>query len=105
MPFRLVQSGSSAALWQTCADRFLDELGDNRGPSGFESHLWITHRSLRDLLFERAYEAGHAGVARPAGLGFFPSCRNSSIFGSSPLGCSLAGDWSAGSLPTAAERF
>ena len=65
MPFRLVQSGSSAALWQTCADRFLDELGDNRGPSGFESHLWITHRSLRDLLFERAYERGMPGWLGP----------------------------------------
>ena len=65
MPFRLVQSGCSSALWQTCTDRFLDELGDNRGPSGFESHLWITHRNLRDLLFERAYERGMPGWLGP----------------------------------------
>ena len=70
MPFRLVQARSSYALWRTCADRFLDELGDNRGPSGFASHLWITHRSLRDLLFERAYDRDMPGWLGPP-ISFF----------------------------------
>ena len=65
MAFRLVQSKSAHVLWETCSDRFLDELGGNRGPDGFASHLWITHRNLRDLLFERAYDRGIPGWLGP----------------------------------------
>ena len=65
MGFQVVQSESVQALWDTCSDRFLDELGDNIGPGGFDSYLWITHRNLRDLLFERAFGRGLPGWLGP----------------------------------------
>ncbi len=65
MAFRLVQSKSVQALWDICSDRFLDELGDNTGPEGFDSYLWITHRNMRDLLFERAFDRGLPGWLGP----------------------------------------
>ena len=65
MAFQIVQSKSVQTLWDTCSDRFLDELGGNIGPGGFDSYLWITHRNLRDLLFERAFDRGLPGWLGP----------------------------------------
>ena len=65
MAFQIVQSKSVQTLWDTCSDRFLDELGDNIGPGGFDSYLWITHQNLRDLLFERAFDRGLPGWLGP----------------------------------------
>jgi len=70
MAVRLVQSKSSQALWDSCSNRFLDELGSNTGPGGFQSHLWITHQNLRDRLFERAFDRGMRGWLGPP-ISFF----------------------------------
>ena len=65
MPLQLIRATDSRTLWDTCADRFLDEVGDNPGPSGFTAHLWITHRNQRDLLLERAAARGVTGWLGP----------------------------------------
>ncbi len=41
--------------------RLLDELGDNPGPDGLGSHLWLRDRYQRDLLLETAYARGCRG--------------------------------------------
>lgn len=65
MPLRLVRSDSNARLWEACADAFLDELGGARGPVGFPSHLWLSHRTQRDLLLETAGGRGLPGWLAP----------------------------------------
>ncbi len=65
MPLKLIRAPDIATLWDTCADRFLDAVGDNAGPSGFAAHLWVTHRNQRDLLLERAAARGVAGWLGP----------------------------------------
>ncbi|NKB86733.1 MAG: hypothetical protein GKS06_00735 [Acidobacteria bacterium] len=54
MPLRLVRAPDARSLWETCADRFLDAVGDNPGPDGFAAHLWVAQESQADLLYERA---------------------------------------------------
>ena len=65
MPLRLVRSPSNRILWDTCVDRFLEEVGDNPGPRGHASHLWLTHRNLRDALLEEAHRRGSRGWLAP----------------------------------------
>jgi RecB family exonuclease len=65
MPLTLVRSDSNANLWQTCVSRFLDELGDARGGTEHESHLWVTHRTQRNLLLEAAEERKIPGWLSP----------------------------------------
>ncbi len=65
MPLKLIRAPSTRTLWDTCVDRFLDEVGDNPGPSGFAAHLWVTHRNQRDLLLERAAARGVNGWLGP----------------------------------------
>ncbi len=62
---RLVRSGSNVALWRTCASRFLDQVGDHPGPTGFQSAVWIAQRIQRDALYEEAASAGLAGWLNP----------------------------------------
>ena len=65
MPLKLIRAFDTRTLWDTCADRFLDEVGDNPGPSGFTAHLWVTHHNQRDLLLERAAARGVKGWLGP----------------------------------------
>ena len=65
MPLKLIRASDTRTLWDTCVDRFLDEVGDNTGPSGFAGHLWVTHRNQRDLLLEQAAARGVKGWLRP----------------------------------------
>lgn len=65
MPIRIVRSGSNAALWAACRDRFLDEVDGVRGPGGFPSHVWLAHRLQRDALFEAAADRGVPGWLGP----------------------------------------
>ena len=54
MPLTLIRSDSTTSLWQACVGRFLDELGDATGGAKYGSHLWVTHRTQRDLLLAAA---------------------------------------------------
>ena len=65
MPLRLVRSSSNARLWEACATAFLDEAGERRGPDGFPAHLWLTHRTQRDLLLETAERRALPGWLGP----------------------------------------
>lgn len=65
MPLRLVRAASNRALWDACADRFLNEAGSHPGPDGHAAHLWLAHRSQRDSLFERAAGRGVRGWLAP----------------------------------------
>ena len=65
MPIRIVRSRSNLALWTACRDRFLDEIGEVRGPTGFASHIWLAHRLQRDALFEAAADRGLPGWLGP----------------------------------------
>ncbi len=67
MPLRIVRAPDVQSLWEECLESFLDELHGRSGPDGFESHLWLTHRNLRDLLFEHA---GARGIEGWLGLPF-----------------------------------
>ena len=61
MPVTLVTAPSASVLWDTMTSRLLDELGDNPGPDGLGSHLWLRDRYQRDLLLETAYARGCRG--------------------------------------------
>lgn len=65
MPLTVVRSQSNVALWAECRDRFLAEIGDERGPAGYPSHLWIAHANQRDALFEEAFRRGLPGWLAP----------------------------------------
>ena len=65
MPLTLVRSDSNANLWKACVGRFLDELGDARGGTEHGSHLWVTHRTQRNLLLEAAEERKIPGWLSP----------------------------------------
>lgn len=65
MGLSVVCSSSSRALWETCAGRFLDELGTHTGPSGWSSWAWLAHRVQRDALLEAAAERGLPGWLEP----------------------------------------
>lgn len=85
MPLHLVRSGSNAALWSTCAGRFLDELGAHRGPGAYPTFLWLAHRSQRDSLFRLAARRGLPGWLAPP-VSFLSELRD--LFGieASPVG-------------------
>ena len=65
MPLKLVRAPDTDTLWDTCVGRFLDELGDNPGPSGFGSYLWTPQNRQVDLLCETAVERGLPGWLGP----------------------------------------
>ena len=65
MPLTIVRSRSNEALWAECRDRFLAEIGEERGPTGYSSHLWIAHANQRDALFEEAVRRGLPGWLAP----------------------------------------
>ncbi|MCG8468831.1 MAG: hypothetical protein MJB57_11595, partial [Gemmatimonadetes bacterium] len=65
MPLTVVRSDSNAALWRACASRFLDELESATDPIAHPTHLWIAHRTQRDLLLAAAEERGLAGWLAP----------------------------------------
>ena len=65
MPLTVVRSHSNEALWGECRDRFLAEIGEERGPTGYASHLWIAHANQRDALFEEAMRRGLPGWLAP----------------------------------------
>ncbi|MDH3734363.1 MAG: hypothetical protein OEU54_12560, partial [Gemmatimonadota bacterium] len=65
MPLKLVRSDSNAALWRACSSRFLDELGLHAGPDEYPSHLWLAHRTQRDLLLDAAEERDLKGWLAP----------------------------------------
>ena len=65
MPLTVVRSHSNEALWGECRDRFLAEIGEERGPTGYASHLWIAHANQRDALFEEATRRGLPGWLAP----------------------------------------
>jgi len=65
MPLTVVRSESNAALWQTCVCRFLDELDGPSRRTEHPSHLWLAHRTQRDLLLEAAEARDLAGWLAP----------------------------------------
>lgn len=65
MPLIVVRSRSNETLWAECRDRFLAEIGEERGPTGYRSHLWIAHANQRDALFEEAVRRGLPGWLAP----------------------------------------
>ena len=65
MPLHLVRSSSNADLWAACVGRVLDELDEHAGPDGYPSHLWLSHRTQRDLLLEAAGNRGLPGWLAP----------------------------------------
>ncbi len=65
MPLTIVRSRSNETLWAECRDRFLSEIGEVRGPTGFSAHLWIAHANQRDALFEEAVRRGLPGWLAP----------------------------------------
>ena len=73
MPLHVVTSPSSHALWRGFVDRFLAELGDRTGPSGYPAYAWLTHRIQRDRLWREAGGHGHGfgsgGTVDRPGLG------------------------------------
>ncbi|MFQ5690595.1 MAG: PD-(D/E)XK nuclease family protein [Gemmatimonadota bacterium] len=85
MGIQLVVSSSNTALWAACSSRFLDEIGDERGPEEYSSHLWITHRRLRDSLFALAAERGLRGWLQPP-VSFFSELRNLFEIEARPIG-------------------
>lgn len=52
-------------LYGRCVDRFLSAAANNPGPSGHRAHLWLTHRSQRDLLLDQASQRGLRGWLNP----------------------------------------
>jgi hypothetical protein len=85
MPLTLVRSRSNEALWAECRDRFLAELADERGPTGFPSHLWIAHANQRDSLFEEAVRRGIPGWLAPP-ISFLSELRDRFEIGERPVG-------------------
>jgi hypothetical protein len=65
MPLTVVRSRSNETLWGECRDRFLAEIGEERGPAGYVSHLWIAHANQRDALLEEAVRRGLPGWLAP----------------------------------------
>jgi RecB family exonuclease len=62
---RLVRAASNQALWDTCADRFLSEVGEHVGPADYPAAIWLAHRTQRDALYERAAANGLSGWLSP----------------------------------------
>lgn len=65
MTLRLVRSPSNDRLWETCVQRFLDELQGHTGPAGHAAWLWLTHRLQRNALFEEAASRNLKGWLHP----------------------------------------
>ncbi|MDX1578851.1 MAG: hypothetical protein R3266_10210, partial [Gemmatimonadota bacterium] len=65
MPLTVVRSDSNARLWEACRTSFLDRLGDEPGRTRHPAHLWLGHRTQRDLLLEAAESRGLRGWLAP----------------------------------------
>lgn len=65
MPLRLIRSDSNSTLWTSCAESFLDSVGDLPGPGGHLDFLLLAHRVQRDALLERAEARGVRGWLGP----------------------------------------
>ncbi len=65
MPLNLVRAFDARTLWNACGSRFLDQVGDNPGPSDFAAHVWLAQESQVDLLYEAAYARGVKGWLGP----------------------------------------
>ena len=65
MSLHISRSSSNKVLWETCAARFLDEIGGHVGPGGFPAVLWVAHRAQRDALLQEAQRRGLAGWLGP----------------------------------------
>jgi hypothetical protein len=85
MPLSLIRSDSNAALWSACLSTFLDRAGQNAGPDGHTSFLWLTHRTQRDALLEEAARLGLAGWLAPP-FAFFSELREMFGIEARPVG-------------------
>lgn len=65
MPLEAVRCSDNATLWRAFADAFLAEIGDRRGPAGYPSQAWLTHRVQRDLFLTEAAARGLRGWLAP----------------------------------------
>ncbi len=65
MPLHLIRAANNRRLWSACTDRFLELTSGDVGPGGHRAWIWLSHRSLRDLLFEAAAARGVRGWLRP----------------------------------------
>lgn len=61
----LVRAANARTLWETCRSRFLDQVGDNPGPTDFGAHIWLAQESQVDLLYEAAHARGVKGWLGP----------------------------------------
>lgn len=65
MPLTLVRAADARTLWDTCVERFLQQVGDNPGPAEFDAHIWLAQESQVDLLYETAVARGVKGWLGP----------------------------------------
>jgi hypothetical protein len=112
MSLHIVRAPSVRPLWETCVERFLDELGDAKGPGGYPSYLWLTHRVQRDALYEAAARRGTPGWLGPPVAFFSDLPRLFGIERRRPIGllrrrglvARLAADLEGGLRPGGAPR-
>jgi hypothetical protein len=84
MPLSIVRAAHNGELWDRCVDAFLeDAIGP--GPAGHRAWIWLSHRNLRDRLFETARARGHEGWLEPP-VSFFSNLAELFALREAPVG-------------------
>ena len=67
MPLTVVRRPTAGALWEACLDGFRAGRGSQEEPSPGRAgaRIWLSHRNLKDLLFEAVHETGCPGWLDP----------------------------------------
>jgi RecB family exonuclease len=84
MPLNVVRAAHNAELWDRCVDEFLEDAAGS-GPAGHRPWIWLSHRNLRDRLFEAARARGHDGWLEPP-ISFFGDLADLFDLRGSPVG-------------------
>jgi RecB family exonuclease len=84
VPLNIIRAAHNAELWESCVEAFLADAA-GPGPAGHRAWIWLSHRNLRDRLFETARARGHDGWLEPP-VSFFSNLAE--LFGvqESPVG-------------------
>ena len=64
MSLTIVRGANNAQLWDRCVDQFLAG-SPGPGPIGHSDWIWLSHRNLRDRMFDTAHDRGHEGWLGP----------------------------------------
>lgn len=64
MSLTIVRGANNAQLWDRCVDQFLAG-SPGPGPTGHSDWIWLSHRNLRDRMFDTAHDRGHEGWLGP----------------------------------------